>query len=73
MISDIVKVCVPGIISKQIFRIDSGREVNYTAIEHTTEVMGKEWTTVMVNDVAADVFWDTYFPSNHLVRTAYTI
>jgi mannosyltransferase OCH1-like enzyme len=62
----------PGTMSKTVFRISLGPyQTDFSAVQHTTEIMGKEWTTVIVDDNKADMFWNTYFPVDHMIRTAY--
>ena len=61
----------PGTMSKTIFRICGPYQTEHSAVQHTTKIMGKEWTTMMVDDDKADTFWSTYFPADHLIRTAY--
>ena len=61
----------PGTMSNIVFRVGGPFQTDHSAVQHTTKIMGKEWTTMLVDDDKADVFWSTYFPVDHMIRTAY--
>ena len=48
-----------------------GRSVDDTPHRVTVNNLGSDWTTRIIDNSAADQFWNTYFPLHHDVRVAY--
>jgi hypothetical protein len=56
---------------EDVSKLMGGRSVDDTPHRVTEHNLGPEWTTKIIDNAAADDFWETYFDAKHAVRVAF--